>query len=96
MAIVKISSSGKSVLFIDDDGNVFNTGFDYLLGLLNSKNSKRFVLLTRLALQADARLLRKSPVYDSGLGAVSSGKVIDSRSSRERFEEATFSDKNVW
>lgn len=97
VAIVKIASSGKSVLFIDDDGNVFNVGYDFLVRLLADKNPKRFCLLTRLAIPAAVRYLRKSPVFDPGLGAaVSSGDAIDSRSVRDRFEENTFSDKQVW
>ena len=48
MAVVKISSSGKSLLFIDDFGNVFVTSLVYARGFVNGDVSYPLLLLKRL------------------------------------------------
>ena len=84
MAIVKPSSSGKSFLFIDDDGNVFVTSRSYLKGLVDGSVSSKFLLLKRLPNKVEGHFL-PSPLVGDDFAKVRSGdsfsqkRVLESR-----------------
>lgn len=64
MAIIKLSSSKKSVQFVDEQGNVFFTSVNYLLGLLNGKSPTGFIQLKRLPVPIAMGRFKPSEVYD--------------------------------
>lgn len=70
MAIVKVTKSGKGVLFIDDAGNVYITSVTYLRSLLDKELAKRypFILLNRLSLGVSKDHFKQSPVYNPQTG----------------------------
>ena len=64
MAVVKLTSSGKAVQFIDDEGNVFMTSLSYLKGLLDGRANHGFIYLTRLPLRVSDKRFKMSNVYN--------------------------------
>lgn len=64
MAIIKLSSSKKSVQFVDEQGNVFFTSVNYLLGLLNGKSPTGFIQLKRLPIPIAMNRFKPSEVWD--------------------------------
>jgi hypothetical protein len=64
MAIIKLSSSKKSVQFVDEQGNVFFTSVNYLLGLLNGKSPTGFIQLKRLPIPTAMNRFKPSEVWD--------------------------------
>jgi len=80
MAIIKETSSGKGVQFVDDDGNVFMTSKSYLLKYLNGESKAFFLLLTRMPIPIDVSKFKKSPVLGEDVGhhgAVDKSKIND-------------------
>jgi hypothetical protein len=69
--IMKVSSSGKQVQVIDDDGNVFGTSCFYTQRMLDEKNTNKFLLLTRLPFKVSPDRFKASPLWDP---STSSGK----------------------
>jgi len=61
---MKISSSGKQIQIIDDDGNVFGTSFLYTQTMLNEKNPEKFILMTRLPFKVASDRFKKSPLWE--------------------------------
>lgn len=72
MAVVKLTRSKKAVLFIDDDGHVFQTSVLYLAKLMSGELQSRypFILLTRLPFDVTPDHFKKSPVYGESVVAV--------------------------
>ena len=64
MAVAKLTGSKKGLLFIDDEGNIFNTSVNFIMGLINGKAKHDFVLLSRLPNKAAEGRFKKSPLYD--------------------------------
>ena len=102
MAVMKLSSSGKQVQFIDEEGNMFVTSAAFTMGLLQRRSP--LVLLSRLPLKVSKGRFKVSPLYDpSGLAKNNekhslttsndglSPKVIESNSQKSNME-----DKSVW
>ena len=75
MAIIKLSSSKKSVQFIDENGNVFFTSVNYLLGLLNGKSPYGFIQLKRLPVPIAMTRYKPSEVWDPN--GVLDGRTIE-------------------
>jgi len=100
MAIVKISKSKKSVLFIDDDGRVYCTSISFLLGVINSK-SMLPTILTRLPFNVEPTRFKKSPLYNpdnidlsSVEGFKNDGLSINRL--KEVEDKKKFEDKLIW
>ena len=66
--IIKLSSSGKQVQVVDDDGCVFGTSVTFLKGLLEGKAPRGFVLLTRLPFKVASSRFMKSPTWNPSTG----------------------------
>ncbi len=64
MAVVKRTSSGNGVQFIDDEGNVFMTSALYVRQLLDGNNRSGLILLNRLPLKVSEDRFKKSPLWD--------------------------------
>jgi hypothetical protein len=104
MAVVKISSNGKSVTFITDEGEQFITSTNFLMGLLMGKSKTGFILLTRLAQNCAPGRFMPSPLYDPrGVFKNLNPKTLDVSNdpySKKGKEEMTapeeFKDKAVW
>lgn len=87
MAVVKVTSGRRGVLFIDDDGNVFVTSVVFLRGVLDVLDPRKVVLLTRMPDRVSSSRFKKSPVYGVvGVGDSDSisrdGLSVSSRSDR--------------
>jgi len=77
IAIVKITSSDKGVMFVTDEGVVFMTSKGYLKKYLDGESKARFLLLTRMPFDIDVSKFKPSPLFDDG-SVVSKGVVKDS------------------
>ena len=64
MAIIKLSKSKRQVQVIDEEGNMFVTSTNYMLGLLNGKAPTGFILLSRLPVPVAKDRFKPSPLYD--------------------------------
>lgn len=64
MAVAKLSSNKKVIMFIDDEGNVFATSAAYMKQLLYGYKEKNMVLLSRYPQKASEDRFMKSPLYD--------------------------------
>jgi len=64
MAVVKLTSSGKAILFIDDEGRVYSTSLSFLSQLTKGLLAQPFVLLSRLPFDIHDKRFKASPVYD--------------------------------
>ncbi len=49
---------------IDEEGNMFVTSTNYMLGLLNGKSPTGFILLSRLPIPVAKDRFKPSPLYD--------------------------------
>lgn len=99
MAVIKLSSSGKSLLFIDDSGNQFFTSRSWLNGLLAGRFDNGFVVLKRLPFGVPVGKFPVSEVFDPD-GLLSKGVVaVDGLSVSGRVavgDAKSFVDKDVW
>ena len=104
MAIVKLSSSKRSVQFIDENGNVFFTSVNYLVGLMNGSNRYGFVQLKRLPIPVSMHRYKPSELWDPD-GLVNSktlqgnsvGTDIQSPKGKKKLERVeSTKDKIVW
>lgn len=68
MAVAKLSGSKKSVQFVDEDGNVFFTSTNFLMGMINGKSPTNMVVLTKMAVGVPKDKFPKSKIWDGGLG----------------------------
>ena len=64
MAIIKLSYSKKSVQFVDEQGNVFFTSVNFLLGLLNGKSPHGFIQMKRLPIPIAMGRFKPSELWD--------------------------------
>lgn len=63
MAVIKLTKSGKGLLFVDDQGNVFSTSKAFAAGILEGK-FKYPLLLTRLRVKIPEGKFKVSPLLD--------------------------------
>jgi len=102
MAVVKLSSSGKQLQFIDDEGNIFVTSASFVMGLMQGRSKYSFLLLNRFPNKVAKGRFKQSPLYDpSGLAAANEkhSTNVDSFSSKElKAGKAvkSYTDKKVW
>lgn len=103
MAIVKISSSGRALLFIDDEGNSFVTSLSFFKNLVDGQVKGNFLLLTRLPDKVSKDRFKKSPLYGSSAekeavkeSIVVSSDALSRNKLSEKIEQKTFEDKTVW
>jgi len=104
MAVIKLTSSKKAVLFIDDEGNTFITSVNFLVGLLNGKSPYGFVSLARLPGKVADGRFKKSKLYDpSGVYENVDSKTLSTNTDvlsqkvlKEGKEKKGFVDKKVW
>lgn len=102
MGVVKLSSSGKQVQFISDDGSVFVTSKAFLEGLLSSGSPGRVLVLSLLPNRVSPGRFPKSEVWrpelrDEGRSGASVNRDVLSRgASEDRKVKEVFVDKEVW
>lgn len=63
MTVLKLTSSGKGLQVIDDEGNVFQTSKLYVEMLLRGDIKGNFVLLNRLPWKVAEDRFKKSPLW---------------------------------
>jgi hypothetical protein len=81
MAVLKKSSTGRSLQFITDDGVVYQLSAKLFGMVVNGQISGDFVVLTRMPLGVPADRFPKSPVYgDANLQA-----AVNTAGSRDSF-----------
>lgn len=101
--IIKLSSSGKQLQVVDDEGVVFGTSVEFLKGLLDGRSPKGFLLLTRLPFRVSKRRFAKSPVWVPEGGVkevvdedVGTGEdVLSAREQKKRQVKRSVSDEGV-
>jgi hypothetical protein len=76
MAVIKVTNSGKAILFIDDDGKTFVTSIKILQDMINASNPNKFVVITRLPGAASASRFPQSPVFNPEDKKVKDGKEL--------------------
>jgi hypothetical protein len=64
MAVIKLTSSKKALMFIDDDGNNFITSVTAVSKCMTDSNPNNFVVLSRLPHSTAPNRFPKSPVYE--------------------------------
>ena len=64
MSVIKLTKSGKALLFIDDFGNSFMTSKQWVQNLLDGKNRGPFLLLKRLPDPVSVDRFMRSPVLE--------------------------------
>ena len=64
MSVVKLSKSGKAILFIDDFGNVFMTSKIWVTNMLEGKSKGPFLLLKRMPDPVSVDRFMRSPVLE--------------------------------
>lgn len=99
--IVKLSSSGRALQVVDDEGCVFQTSVEFVRGLLDGRSPSGFLLLTRLPFRVSKDRYKPSPVWnpDSREKELYESSSEDAQSvkttSRVRSKKG-FEDKVVW
>lgn len=106
--IVKLSSSGKAVQVITDDGSVFQTSKLFFEGLFSGKSSSGFIPMTRLPWKVSKDRFKPSPVWNPETGEKEvyeeTGGDVESMSSDSlssktvgaNRKKKAFEDKKVW
>lgn len=98
MGVIRLSRSGKSLLFISDDGVQYFTSVSWLNGLLSGRFSNGMIVLKRLPFGVPVGKFPLSELYDPA-GLSDKLSVVDglsSRSKREYGDVLSFVDKDVW
>ena len=75
MTVLKLTSSGKGLQVIDDEGNVFQTSKLYVETLLAGNIKGNFILLNRLPWKAAEDRFKKSPLWEPKTGVTKEGLV---------------------
>lgn len=105
MGIVKMSKSKKSVQFISDDGVVYFTSVNYLLGLLNGRSKCGFINLKKFPIPISKNRFQESEIWDpNGLidsrtvkGGVTLGNDgLSEKTQKMSKEKKSHTDKVVW
>jgi len=104
MTVLKLTSSGKAVQIITDDGYVYQTSVVFLQGLLMGKAKGNFITTCRLPFNVAPDRFKPSALYDpKGLFKGDAAKTLtttnDSLSIKDRAAKETkkgFEDKAVW
>lgn len=105
--IIKLSSSGKQLQVIDDDGNVFGTSVLFLKGLLEKRAPRNFVLMTKMPFKVAKNRFAPSPVYnpDTKEKELVEDNIDEERTDKDAFsphitkkvkDKKAFEDKEVW
>lgn len=63
MAIVKLTSSGKAIQFIDDDNNIYQIAKSYLIPLLMGTSKYKIATMSRMPYKAPEGRFPKSEVW---------------------------------
>ena len=104
MAIVRKSSSGKSIQFLDDEGFIYYTSVNFLMGLINNSKQGNFLLLKRLPVPTNMSRYKPSPIHDpdnilASIDPRSMDKAPDlmtSKGKENREKKKAFEDADVW
>jgi hypothetical protein len=100
MTVIKLTSSKKAIIVVDDDGNSFITSLHYWNELLRGNNKQGFLLMQRLPDKVSDSRFKKSPDYGSKpsvVAPVSPSEDSFSVSSRnEKSLNEVFSDVKDW
>jgi hypothetical protein len=107
MAVAMLGKNGKTVRFITDEGEQFQTSTVFLTGLLMGKSKSGFILLSRLPYNCAPDRFAKSPVYDpTGVFKGDAAKTLEplkasvdvySKEGQEKLKAPKqFEDKKVW
>lgn len=101
MGVVKVARSGKSVMFIDDDGRVYMAPVSIIQRMLDGTYGKKLFLLSLLPFRANPDQFMQSPIWDPDgiMGLVPDEERVDglqNKSQRLKEERDMFSDKVVW
>lgn len=103
MAVVKLTSSGKAVQFIDDQGNVFQTTAGMITSLIGKQVAHSMVVLTRLPIKAAPDRFQVSPLYnpegrveDGTLSRTQSNDAFSPKLKKDFDQQKQFEDKQVW
>lgn len=75
VTVIKLTSSGKGIQVIDDEGNVFQTSKLYVETLLAGNIKGNFILLNRLPWKAAEDRFKKSPLWEPKTGVTKEGLV---------------------
>ena len=101
MTILKLSKSGKAVIIIDDQGNVFITPAGRIENLLAKK--AKIVMTSRFPMKASSSRFKPSELYDpSGIhGRLKnsdkmSGDAFSGKTQKIIQDIKNYKDKDVW
>ncbi len=68
MTVIKLSSSGKQLQVITDEGIVYGTSVAFVKGLMEGRSKSGFILLTRMPFMVSKTRFARSPVYNPESG----------------------------
>ncbi len=102
MAVMQLR--GKSIWFIDEEGNQFFTSINFTQGLINGRSKQGFVLLSRAPDKVAKGRFKESPLWDpKGIykgGAsktlTTTNDAISVKKKKETEIKDGFQDKSVW
>lgn len=90
-----MSKGGKQVQFIDEDGVMFVTSTNYMLGLMSGKSKCGFILLSRMPYKVAKNRWDPSPVYDpTGVLGANAQKTLSPSSAEEKVDTSNDSFSN--
>jgi hypothetical protein len=101
MAIIKITSSKKGFMVVDDDGNVFMTSIASVRAFLNKESVSGFITLTRMPFKASDDRFPKSPEFKKyhNLEVEStkaSNDVFSKKYKKDTQQKKAYEDVEVW
>jgi hypothetical protein len=97
MTVIKLTSSKKAILVIDDDGNSFITSLHYWNELLRGNNKQGFLLMQRLPEKVSDSRFKRSPEYGNKPEPVApSGDALSKTSRQEKAVDGVFVDVKDW
>lgn len=91
MSVIKNSSSGRALFFIDESGTVFSTSWDWVDKLRTGKIKTGFLVLSRLPNPVSVDRFPPSPTWNPENGTISTDEIT---TSNDAFSKKTLSKKN--
>ena len=89
MAVVKKSSSGRAIQFIDEDGNVFQLSAGLFGKVMSGGINGDFVVLTRMPIPVPVGRFPVSPIYgDAGVKS-----AVDNIGSKDAFSKSFINER---
>lgn len=96
MAVIKLSKSGKALLFIADDGTVYIAPKAMVQSMCDGSYKKKMFLLGKMPIQADLSRFEQSKVWGDAPSHIAGRDAFDYKHQKANEQKKSFEDKDVW